>query len=812
MNTLLQDIRFAIRTLRRSPGYTIAALLTLLLGIGANVAVFSVVYGVLLAPLPYPDPDALVRVHELDSTNDEMDSAWRNFVDWRDRSTSFEQMTAYGSAESTVLSADRALRVPVTAVSEGFFTTLGVKPVRGRVFLSEEHRPGGDPVVIVSDAFWRNEMGSDPDLERHTLTVSSFPARVAGVMPPGFEHPNDTEIWYPLELDEQSDSRTSHNWTVVGRLRQGIDPARADAELDAITAAFLTEDPGVINEEGFEYYFPRSARVESLHDALVGSARRTLWILLGASVLVLLVAATNLASAMLARGASREREYAVRRSLGAGRGRVLRQLFTESLVLSGAGAVLGIALAASAIRLLPVLAPAGIPRLDEVGLDLPVLGVAVAVTIVTAVLFGLLPAPRLSGSRSALTLRSGGRGGSERGKNRIWKGLIALEVAFALMLLVGAGLLIRSLLTVFQVEPGFRTEGVLTATVNPPASRYGDNIGRRHYYDGLLRELGTIPNVADLGIVSTAPLSWVSNGQVEVRGGDPGSPNSITGDYQLANAGYFAAMGIPLLHGRLFDERDHENAPHVVLVSRSFADEAWPDQDPIGKHMTGGGMDDYWDQDVWATVIGVVGDTRQRDLTQQPRPTYYFDYRQRPFRARAMTAILRPVRGEAARLASAVREAVGRVDDDVPVTIATIDSRISQALTPRRFTVLVLGMFAAIALALACVGIWGVVAYAAARRTREIGIRLALGADPRAARRLVQNDYLAAAAVGAAAGLVLSLALARVLQSLLYEVRPMDPLTMLTVIALLAAATWLASFVPSLRGSRVSPMEAMRTE
>jgi predicted permease len=819
MTTLLHDVRFAIRTLRRHVGYTAAALLTLLLGIGANVAVFSVVYGVLLAPLPYPQPDALVRVWEVSGKGNVMASAWQNFVDWRDRSTSFLGLAAHGpggleslGGESTVLGLDQPLRVPVTPVSKGFFSTLGVEPARGRMFLPEEHRLGGDAAVIVSDAFWRTNMGADADLSRHTLTVSAFRARVVGVMPAGFDYPNDTAIWYPLELSPQSESRTAHNWTVIGRLRPGTDAARAQAELDAITQSFIAEDPGVANEAWFEDFFPRAARVESLHQALVGGTQRTLWILLGASVLVLLVAATNLASATLARGAGREREYAVRRSLGAGRGRILRQLLTESIVLAGAGALLGVGAAAAAIGMLPVLAPAGIPRLDEVAINLPVVGGATVITILTAVLFGLLPALRLTDGRSAESLRSGGRGGSDRGRNRVWKGLIAIEVAFALMLLVGAGLLIRSLLTVLSVEPGFRTEGVLTAVVNPSVSRYNDNASKRTYYDEMIREFGTIQGIAAFGIVSAAPMTGVSNGLVAVRGGESNGPTALTGDYQLASAGYFDAIGIPLLGGRVFDERDHENAPHAVVVSRSFAEHAWPGQDPLGKQMTGGGMDDYWDKDEWATVIGVVADVRQRDLTLEGGPAYYFDYRQRPFRAWTMTAALRPERGNAAALASSVREAVQRVDRDVPVRLATIDDRVARALTPRRFTVMVLGLFAATALVLACVGIWGVVSYAAARRTREIGIRMALGADPGAARRLVQRDYLGAAALGAAVGLALSFALSRVLQSLLFEVRAADPITVSAVLLLLGVAAWVASFVPSLRSSRVSPMEAMRTE
>ena len=811
MNTLLRDVRFAIRTLRRSPGYTLAALLTLVLGLGANTAVFSVVSGIVLAPLPFTEPASLVRVWEESGSGGRMNSAWRNFVDWRERARSFDALAAHsGGVESTtVLTAGGPLRVGLSSVSDGFFGTLGVTPVVGRPLLPEEHRLGADPAVVVSDGFWRTHLGGDADLSSHRVTVGTFDARVVGVMPPGFEYPGDIDVWYPLELNAQSESRTAHNFAVIGRLASSATVAAADAELDAITGAFLEEDPAAAAEDWFEDYFPRSAAVTSLHDALVGEARRPLWILLGASVLVLLVACTNLASATLARGTGREQEYAVRRSLGAGRGVVIRQLFTESLVLAVAGGILAIVLAAGALRLLPSLAPAGIPRIDEVGLDAGVAAVALVVTLLTAILFGLFPALRLAEGGFGDVLRRGSRTGIERGRHRVWKALVAFEVALALMLLVGSGLLIRSFRTVIGVEPGFRTSGLLTAALNPPASRYGDLEARRGYYDAVLRELSALAGVSDAGLVTSPPLTGTSNGRVDVRGGPSAG---ASGDYFAASPGYFAALGIPLLRGRLFDETDHENAPHVVVVNRTFAELAWPGDDPVGKQITGGGMDDYWDQDVWATVVGVVGDIRQRSLEREPDPAYFFSYRQRPFRTWSMTAVVRPAGDNAASLATGLRDAVRRIDPNVPVTVSTIETRMSDALTPRRFTVLVLGIFSAVALILACVGIWGVVAYAATRRTREIGIRMALGADPVSVRRLIQRDYLGPAALGAILGLALSLALTRVLQGMLFEVQPTDPATFLAVIAVLAATTWLASFVPSFRGTRITPMETMRAE
>jgi predicted permease len=810
MSVLLHDVRFAIRSLRRNPAYTLTALITLIIGIGANVAVFSVVRGVLLSPLPFPQPDALVAVREEKGSGGHMAVAWRNFIDWRERQRAFEAIAAYSrGGPSTVLGLGQPVRVGVSGVSLGFFETLRASPARGRTMLPEEHQFGGPPAVVVSDAFWRTWLGSDPAFTERTLEVGGFLVNVVGVMPPGFDFPAGVDIWAAIELNQQSESRTAHNFNVVGRLAPGTSIDRADADLDAITAAFLTEDPGAASADGFEDFYPQGVFTEPLLESLVGDTRRPLLILFGASFLVLLVACTNLASAMLARGTNREREYALRRSLGAGRAQLLRHVLTESFVLSLAGAAMGVGLAAVFLDILPALAPAGIPRIDQVRMDATVLGAALLVSIFTALLFGLLPALRVSEGSYGSTLRTGGRGGHGRARLRIWNALIAIEVGLALTLLVGSGLLLRSFWTVLSVEPGFHTEGVLTATVNPPTSRYPDGAARLLFLDAVLREIESVPAVAQYGLIGAPPMTSVPNGLVGIR---DAAQTVVTGEYQLASAGYFDAMGIPLIGGRLFDERDNADAPHVVVVNAAFAAAAWPGDDAIGKQMTGGGMDDFWDQERWATVIGVVGDIRQSDLTRDPLPTFYFPYSQRPFRTWSMTMTARPATGAAAALAPAFRDAVRRVDPDVPVTFATIESRMADSLTPRRFTMVVLGFFAGAALILACVGIWGVVAYAVARRTREIGIRMALGADAGSVQRLVQSRYLAAAAVGGVGGLVLAFAVTRVMRSLLYEVEPNDPLTVAAVIVTLAVATWFASLVPSRRATRVSPMETMRAD
>ncbi|MGH7472123.1 MAG: ADOP family duplicated permease, partial [Longimicrobiales bacterium] len=679
-------------------------------------------------------------------------------------------------------------------------------PALGRAFATSEHRVGSEPVAVVSHTFWRTQLGADPNITARRLIVDGFNARVIGVMPPGFGYPGAVDIWYPMELDEPNDSRTSHNYQVLGRLKPGVSVAQAKAELDAITRRILEREPLAAQEQGFEDYFPRSAAVLTLRQAMVGNTQRPLWILLGAALLVLLVACTNLASTTLARGTAREHEYAIRHALGAGRGRMIRALFSETIALTSVGAGLGLLLAFFVLKLVPVLAPAGVPRLDEVQLNARVAGFTILLSVIAALLSGLLPGLRVS-AHAIRTLRSGARAVAP-GRVNVWKSLIACEVALALLLLVGSGLLLRSFWTVLDVQPGFATTGLLTATVNPPSAKYGNNQSRRLYYDALLARLESLPGVQMAGLTVAAPMNWISNGMVEIAGGPQ---PTLSGDYQLASPGYFRALEIPLLRGRFFEPGDQETAEHVVLVNRTFAEQAWPGQDPIGKRITGGGMDDYWNQTKWATVVGLVGDLRQRDLTVRPRPTLYFSYRQRPFRSWSMTAIVRPRAGQPQTLIPQIRNAIRAIDADVPVRFATIEQRVSNALAPRRFVLTVILAFACVALILASVGVYGVVAYAVERRRKEIGIRLAVGAQPSSVRNMLQREYMTAAAAGALVGVILAFAFTRVLATMLYEVKATDPLTFGAVLAVLAATAWIASLVPAIRSTHVDPLETMRT-
>jgi len=793
------QLRLAGRALLRSPGYSIIALLTLVLGLGMNTAAFSLVRSVLLAPLPYPDPDALVVVKERNRQGREMNVAWKNFVDWRDRARSFSGLAAYNAWESTILGTEQPLRAQVAAVSEDFFPLLGIAPVHGRTLQSNDHRRNAAPAAVVSHRFWVNSLGGSTE---RLLSIDGYDIQVVGVLPPGMEYPIGTDVWYPLELIEQYESRTAHNYIVIGRLRGGVPAATAHSELDAITRSFREElGPGADIGD----YFPFDAAVTPLHDDMVGVMRRPLVILFGTSAILLLVACVNLASTTLARVTDRQRELALRHALGASRGDLVRLQLVETGVLAGTGALLAFGVAALVLHVVRSTAPGELVRFDSVGLDGTVALFTLALAVATALLAGVWPA-LLATRRMAGSLRGGARTGAGRESQRAWRVLIGAEFAAALLLLVTSGLLVRSFMRVLDVDPGYRTSGVLTATVDPPESLYPTADDRRRYYEALHARLAEIPGVAEVGLVARPPLSSLANGLLQVSGGPA---TDLSAYYQIASDGYFSTLGIGVIRGRTFDERDRAGSTPVVVVSRSFADQAWPGMDPIGHQVSSGGMEDSVR---WATVIGVVEDVRQLDLTREARPTIYLSYRQRPFRTWSMTAALRPAAGDAAGLVPAVREAAAAIDPNVPVRFATMEQRLADTLVQRRFVLMVIGAFSALALLLSAIGVYGVVAYAVTRRRREIGIRLALGSPRLAVVRAMQRDTLLPAAIGAAVGVAAALALTRVLESLLFEVRPADPLTYASAAAVLGLTAWGASLIPALRSMRVGPMETMRAE
>ena len=592
MDAMLQDLKYGVRTLLRSPGFAMVAVLTLALGIGANTAIFSVVDGVLLEPLPYSDADELVDVRERRIDGGGMSVAWPNFVDWRTENTVFESVSAYSSGSTTVLGGENPLTATVSPVSVDVWSVFGVRPIVGRLTVEADHVIGAEPVALVSETFWRNELGARP-LEGLLLDMNGVRASVVGVLPSTFDFPMGTSIWQPLEsLGAPSPSRTAHNWQVVGRLADGVPLERAREEMDALTLRVVQEEV-----DADPNFLAHGAVVQPLQERVVGSTRAPLLILLGAAGLVLLIACTNLASTMLARGATRSRELAVRSSLGAGRGRLVRQLVTESVILAFSGALAGVGLGWLLLELLRRVGPASLPRLQAVSIDGSVLLFTALIACLTAFLFGLYPALRLARGRPVDALRQGTRGNAVGGRGFAWTLLVGTEVALAVVLIVGSGLLVRSFRSILSVDPGFDASDVVTAPVSLSRIKYEEPSAHADFYRTAIEALEADPGIASAGVISTAPLQgYLPNGRMELDGN---LEEHAIASYVVASAGAFEALDVPLLRGRLFQESDAPDAPHVAIVSESFAQENWPGEDPIGRSVTGGGMDNFWEDRVF---------------------------------------------------------------------------------------------------------------------------------------------------------------------------------------------------------------------
>ncbi|MGD2070420.1 MAG: ABC transporter permease [Gemmatimonadota bacterium] len=802
----MQDVRYAIRSLVRSPGFALVAVVTLALGIGANSAIFSVLHGVLLKPLPYPDPGRLVWIDEAhDGPGGRPGPVpWPNFRDWRERSDLFDAMTAFGGGSFAVLGGAEPVRTNVALVSEEFWRVLRPEVAMGRFTTPEEHVEGATPSIVVSERFWRQELGADPDVLGRTLEVAGWPAVVVGVVGTGFHFPGDTDIWVPLEVNPQGTSRTAHNNRVVGRLEDGVRPTTADSELDRISLRMVQGLPQ-------DDYDITGAIVTPLREQIAGDTPRALYLLMGAAVLLLLVASTNLASTLLARGVGRSRELAVRSSLGAGRGRLLRLLLTESGVLSVVGAAVGLALAAGLVHVIRTFGALYIPRIDEIGIHPTVVAFTIGVGVLTTLLCGLVPAVRLSGRDISTELRTGSRGNAGA-RSTLWRTLVGAEVALALVLLVGGGLLVRSFAEILEVDPGFDADGVLSVGMALSSQRYPDLQDYADFYRRLVDELERDPEIEAAAVTSVVPLQGsLATGMVHTDH-DPDEMKPA-GAYVAVSPDYFETLGIEILRGRVFTDADDASAPHVVVVSEALGQRLWPGEDPIGKVMTGGGMDNYWSERKWAEVVGVVRDVKYRNLTGDVDPAYYFPVYQRPYRTRfGFVTLTRTRSGEAGTAAPIVRETMDRLDPDVPLVVRSMEERTTRSLADRRFVLMVLGGFALTALLLAAVGIYGVVSYLVASRTREMGIRMALGETPASVRSRVVLRAIGMVAGGVLAGGVVALLVGRVVRSFLFGVEPTDPVTLASVVGILALTAVGAAWIPALRATRVDPLHAMRTE
>jgi predicted permease len=797
IESFFQDLRYAARRLRNNWGFTALAVLTLALGIGATTAVFSVVNGVLLRPLPYPQSDQIVTIAERTKSGGAMNVANPNFADMRDQNHSFSGIAFAKGWPTTVVGGSEPVLVGVASVSKDFFPIMRVRPLMGRTFTREETATGGPTTALVSFDYWRDHLGSATNLDDHVLRIDGSSYQVVGVMPRAFHFPDASDVWIPEAL-QIGPTRTAHNLQVLARLRDGVTPAQAQTDLNLIYRRLKNTYGEGMNAYGFD--------LKTLHDELVGSVRSPLLLLLGASALVLLVACTNVASTLLAAGAARRGEIAIRAALGAKRARMLRQLTTEGLLLAMLGALTGLALAALVLKLMQRLAPAGaLPQTGDIGLDGRVVAFALLVGVLAAVLSSLFPALRTSGTSITHDLATRGGVG---GRGRIWGVLVATEVAMALLLLVGCGLLIRSFAKVASIDPGFRTENVLTADVALPEATYPDNPSVATFYEQILPQLARIPGVQQVGMTHHIPLTGQpENGGFEIEG--VGKADSYT-DYGIATSGYFRALGVPLEKGRLFDDRDGPGTSDVAVVNQTFAEKFFPGANPVGRRVRNLANDSWvYGPDRWITIVGIVGDMHEANLTTPPTPEIYVNPLQRPFKARyASLAFKSSVPPES--LIPAIHAVLRQ--RGVPATFQTMDARMSGSVAGRKFSTSVLGFFAVIALVLAAIGIYGVVSYQVVQRTREIGIRMALGAQPGQVRGLIIGNSMRVVGLGLLVGVLATPLLTRALQTLLFGISSSDPGTFAIVLLIFATVALFASLIPANRATRVDPMLALRSE
>ena len=799
---LLQELRLAARGLARRPGFTAAAMLTLALGIGANTAIFSVVYGVLLRPLPFRDPGRLVQLWETNPLRNwtEATIAPANLLDWKARNRVFDDIGYYmgsgtreGTATIYTLTQGEARQIHGLQVSPNLFGVLGVSPILGRVFGPETAQPGRHRVVMLSHALWRDAFGGDPSIAGRRIDLGGAVYEVAGVMPPWFRlGATRIDLWAPFpESPQFATHRRPHYLRAVARLRDGVTVDQARDDLRRIAAELEREYPATNTQMG--------AGAGPLQDWFIGDARRPLLVLLGAVGFVLLIACANVGSLVLARGASRAREMSIRAALGASRFRVARQLMAESLLLAGGGSLAGFALAWAGVKGLLRLAPPTLPRVHDIGLDLPVLAFTAAAGLASAVLFGLAPALWMSRVQPGHGARTTG------GHARIRRALIVAEVALAVVLVAGAGLMLRSLTGLQRVHPGFESGAVLTGQITLPGMRYDTDAKAQQFYEQLLDRLRALPGITAAGAARKLPLGGYDwTGDLFVDGHPDRHLREVRNN--TITPGYFETLGVPLVAGRHYTRADDERAMPVIVVNETLARRAFPDEHPIGKRITTGRGPNA----VWRTIIGVVGDDKQDALNEPTEPELYWSHLQS---ADTRMAIAVRAAGDPASLAPAVREAVAALDRNVAVAgMAPMDEIVAESLARERFSATLIGVFGGTALLLAAVGIYGLAAFLVASRTREFGVRLALGASRADVFSLVLRQNLMLTIAGLAAGLVLALSLARAVRSLLYGIGPRDPATLAGAVLALLLTTMVASVIPARRAVAIDPATALRAE
>jgi len=817
MDSLWQDFKYSFRQLRNNPGSTAIMVFTLALSIGAATAIFSVVYGVLLRPLAYADSSRIMAVFEVNSSGTWSRLADPNFDDFREQNRSFQSIAKYTDGTASISGASQPTRTTVASISPDFLRVFGIQPLLGRDFMASDAKKGAGPTVLVGYGYWRQSLGSRQDLSQIHLKIDGAAYTAIGILPAGFRFPADVDLWLPADLEGENPSRTSHNYRAVGRLKDGVTVAQANQDISAIARRIHDT-----SNEPSEYLL-KDGVVLPLQDSITGKARSPLLILLGAVGFLLLVACANVANLLLAQASARARELAIRSALGAVRGRLIRQFLTEAFLLSIVGGGLGVVGAFWGVNGLLALAPENLPRLESVSINIPVLMFALLLSTAVAAGLGAFTAARATSGDVRGALAEGGRGqAGAQGSQLAGQMIVGAQITITLILVIGAGLLVRSLMKVLEVNPGFRVDKIVTMDVSLPwVDDPKAKASQAIFYSKLIDRLKQIPGVRRVGATSVLPM---------VEGGLPDGmfvlmtqnemPKTMDGfgalfkqkerigiaDFCVATDGYFEVLGIPLIRGRIFDEHDGPDNQHVAVISESLARDRWPKQDPIGHTIQFGNMDG----DVrLLTIVGIVGDVHEYGLDAPPRPTVYVNLFQRP-RAAITLAMLSDA--DTRSVSSAARGMLQDLNPEIPAKFQTFTQVYSASLGSRRFNVILFGFFGITALLLATAGVFGVMAYSVSRRTREIGVRLALGASPGDVLRMILGQGLRTICIGAVIGIAGSLALTRAFASLLFGVTATDPLTFVGVTVLLLGAGLLACYIPARRAMRVDPIITLRYE
>ena len=810
MDSLIKDIRYGVRGLLKHPGFTALVVITLALGIGASTAIFSVVDSVLLRRLPYTNASRLVAIQELSPAGKRVQVTSANFLDWRAQNTVFENLAAIKQTTSNLALSDHAERIDLAQANANFFDVFGVKPQYGRLFIPQDEQAGHEPVVVVSNALWQRRFGSDPSLVGKPITLDGKNYTVVGVAPAGFQYPDKTELWVPpLKLvpelwpnQDVTQTRGMGYLAAVATLKPGVSLPQAAAEMETITARLRQQYPNTNNR--------RFNRVVSLQEHLVGDTNKLLWLLLGAVTFVLLIGCANVANLLLASGASRQKEMAIRTALGASRARVVRQLFTESTLLALTGGTVGLIIAFWGVAGITKLLPGDFPRLNEIHMNVRVLAFTFAASVLTGILFGLVPALQISRPDVQESIRETGRGVSgNRRQSGFRQALIVVEVALSVVLLVGAGLLFRSFLRLQSVNTGFVSEHVWTARLTPSGTSYANQADYDRFYSQVLQKVSAVPGVQDAGLINTLPLDKGPTTGFRVDGRPVETPDKWPSvNYRAVSPNYFRAMGIPVLQGRAYTDRDTTNTPPVMIVNQKLADENFAGENPIGKRITFGNMNN--NQPVWFEIVGVVANVRSLELREEPTPELYFASLQDYWPA--MSLVVRS-NGNTPSLSASVRQIVNEIDKSVPVSnVQMMDHVVSSSITQPRFNLFLLGLFSTVAMLLSAAGIYGVTAYTVAQRTHELGIRIALGAQVSDVLKMILGQGMAVIGIGLAIGLAAAFGLVRLLRSFLFGVGEKDPFTFVAITVLLLLVALLACYIPARRATKVDPLEALRYE